>query len=208
MTPTEAAVTSAMEPVESTPTEAAPVVATPAAGPPTAPATTPTDKPKKRHRGRTVGLVILALLLIAVAGAAFWAMSPTKPKPFDDTALATSEPNTLAYGALVSLGIDGPLVSVPDGQHIQALYDLRRSPADAAWLQGMGSSGQPMSPDDLQRAAIGALAAALPDALDIEVEQLDNLTHRTTWKVAMNDVVAFFDGDLTVEQFEARITKS
>ena len=173
------------------------------------PAAKDSGKPaKKRHTGRTIGLVVLALVLIAAGAALVWGLSDTEPKPYAELVpLKQAQDNTAAMAALQNLGIAAGSVDVRDGA-IQASYDLRASPANQTWLDAAGSSDEAIEPDDLQRAAIGALVMAVPDATSMAIEQTDGGVHRTTWTVQVADVHAFFAGTLGVAEFEAKIAKS
>lgn len=178
------------------------------------------EAPKKRKglgRGAKIGLGVLGALVLLVAVLAIWILSPAKPAAYEEPAdFSTRNLNTVLYGAVESLWIDRPLVGVSDDR-AQVAYDWESSRANASWIalylntttSDPEVTNNTVSRDDLQRMVIGAAAEVLPESVTtLEVAQFDRKDERVTWTVAVADVRAFFAGEITLAEFESRITKA
>ncbi len=137
-----------------------------------------------------IGVVAVGVLLIA--GAAFFLFSPPGPA----VAYAESVPadtrgaNAALLGALHNGGIDDPFVDISPAQ-VYVAYQLP---------QGFDSTV-------MQRYVIGASADASPTSSKIISVQYVGGKPKLAWTVQTADFKAYVRGELTVDQFEAKIQK-
>lgn len=149
-------------------------------------------------RGLKITLTILGVLVLIVAGVAFWATRPTTAAPYasiiDDDA---AELNAIVAGGLAEENITDAIVDV-DATRVYVLYDATAAKGNATLLQ------------ELQEIVLGAAAGAvvdegIPEAIIVQVIDGKPVEMWTADITHFNDVI---EEKTPIEDFLATVTKT